>query len=97
LTSTIIAGMPEPLDQYLVYVAPSPLFAWLERPDYRVPGGVEMFRGMFVLRVVATTHVAAGQAFSEVDPRIAQLQALLAAIAAWFHVSDLALVRAPPG
>jgi hypothetical protein len=88
--------MPKPLDQYLVYVAPSPVFAWLERPDYRVPGGVKMLCGMFVLRVVATTHLAAGQTFPEVHPGVTHLEALLAAIAARFHVSDLALVRAPP-
>jgi hypothetical protein len=36
--------------QYLVYVAPAPVFAGLKRLDDWMVCSVEVFRGMFVLR-----------------------------------------------
>jgi hypothetical protein len=65
-----------------INVAPTPVFAWLERSDYRVPGGVEMFRRVFILRVVAAADMPAGPAQPQVDPGIAHGEAFLATFAA---------------
>jgi hypothetical protein len=63
-----------------VDVAPSPLFAGLERPDDRVTRGIRVPRGMAVRRVVAATDVPALQADAQVKPAIAGREALLATI-----------------
>jgi hypothetical protein len=80
------------LDKDLIHVAPAPVLPRLERPDYWVPGGMEVLRSMSVLRCVATTHVAAGEALPEVDPRVTNLQALFAALRRGLHVPDLVRV-----
>jgi hypothetical protein len=67
-------------DQRRVYVAPSPIFSRLERLDYRMPDCMEVLPGVFILRVVATTHVPAGQALAQMHPSISHLKALLAAL-----------------
>src|SRR5713226_606811 len=82
------------LHPQLVDVAPDPVFAGLVRPDQRVLGSVEVLRGMPVLRLVAAADMAAAQAQSQVDPGVAGLQALLAAIGVRGDVSDLVQVRA---
>jgi hypothetical protein len=45
-----------------------------------VLGGVEVLRGVLVLRRVAATDVAAGEAEAEVDPAVAALETLLATV-----------------
>jgi hypothetical protein len=85
------------LQEDFIHVAPAPVLSRLERLDYRVPGGVEVLRGMFVLGCVATTHVAAREALSELDPRVAHLQALFAALRRGLHVPDLVRVVTASG
>jgi len=55
-------------------------------------GLVKVFRGMFVFRRVAATDVTASEAFPQMDPGIAHLQTLLAALAAWFYWPDFSQV-----
>jgi hypothetical protein len=43
-----------------------------------VPGGVEVFRRVFVLRRIATADVSARQANTEMHPAIAGFDAILA-------------------
>jgi hypothetical protein len=55
---------------------------------------VKMFRSVFVLRRIATSHVPAAHAEAQVDPTVAHLEALLAAVGVWLNVMYLAGVRA---
>src|SRR5690348_2731128 len=82
------------LEVHLVHVAPAPVLARLERLDDRVTGRVEVFGGMPVLRVIAAADVAADQTFAQMDPAVAHLQALLAAVATRGHVANFVQVRA---
>jgi hypothetical protein len=43
----------------------------------------KMLSCMAVLRVVAATHVSTGPAYPQMDPRVAKLEAFLAAARAW--------------
>jgi hypothetical protein len=47
------------LEEEFIYVAPAPVFSWLKRFNDRMPGCVKMSGGMFVLRAIAATDVAA--------------------------------------
>jgi hypothetical protein len=68
------------LYEHVVYIAPAPVLSRLERPDYRVAACVEVLGSVFIGRCVATAYVPASQALSQMNPRIAHLQALLAAL-----------------
>jgi hypothetical protein len=68
------------LDQHVVHVAPAPVLPRLEGLDYRVPGGVEVFGSVLIWRCVATAYVPAGETLSQMNPRSAHPQALLAAL-----------------
>src|SRR5215210_4304668 len=78
----------------LIHVAPDPVLPRLEGLYERVPGGVEVLGRVFVLGVVATSYVSADQALPKMDPGVAHLQALLAAVRARLYVLDLVQVRA---
>lgn len=77
----------------LIDVAPAPVFTRLERLDYRVVGCMEMLGSVLVLRVVATTDMATDEAFTQVYPRVSNLQAVLAAIRARCDLSYLVEMR----
>src|SRR6185436_15806302 len=64
----------------LVDVTPPPRLPRLERLDDRVLRAVVVLRRVLVLRRIAAADVAAAQAAAEVHPRVARLQALLAAL-----------------
>jgi hypothetical protein len=70
-------------------VAPAPVFAGLERFDDWVIGGLKVFGRVLVLRRVAAADVAAGHAEPQVDPGVADLQAVFAAIRARGDFFDL--------
>src|SRR5918997_5146636 len=72
--------MPRRLDENFVHVAPAPVLAWLERLDYRVACGVEVPGCVLVLARIATSDVSAREALAQVDPRVAHLETLLAAL-----------------
>jgi hypothetical protein len=57
-------------------------------------GGVEMLGGVPVLRVIATTDVPAGSTQAQVHPRVAHLQAFLAAVGVGMIRLDLVEVSA---
>src|SRR5262249_52541525 len=65
-------------ERALVDVAPAPRLPQLCGGDDRVPGRPEVGGGVLVRRVVAATDVAARQALAQVDPRGADLHAVLA-------------------
>src|SRR5262245_29158727 len=52
----------------LVDVAPRPVLAGLERPDYRVPDLLEVLRRVLAEAIVAAADVPAGQAQPQVHP-----------------------------
>jgi hypothetical protein len=57
-------------------------------------GSVKMFGGVFVLRRIATSHVAALQAHSQMDPGIAHLDAFVANVLGGLGNADFIEVRA---
>src|SRR5262245_56842271 len=63
----------------IVDVAPRPALAGLDGGEDRVPAGVEVLGGVAIGRRVAAADMPAGEAFAQVDPFTADLQAVLAA------------------
>jgi len=64
----------------LVHITPVPALAGLKRFHDRVLRGVEMFRGVLVLRRIAATDMTAAFAYPKMHPIIAHFQALFAAL-----------------
>jgi hypothetical protein len=58
------------IEKFLVYVAPMPVFHRIQRFNDRVVGSLKMFGGVLVLRGVAAPDVPAGQAHSQMNPRV---------------------------
>jgi hypothetical protein len=81
-------------DQDFVHVAPYPILTCFERSDERMLAGVEVPGGVPVLGIVTATYVTADQAQAQMDPRIPDLQAVLAAPGAGRDVPDLSPVGA---
>jgi hypothetical protein len=82
------------VDFHLIYIAPAPIFAGLERFHDRVLGEMKMLGGVGVLRRIATADVAAFQAQAQVDPGVAHFQAFLAAVSVRCDFANLIHVRA---
>ena len=61
-----------PLEGHLVHVAPHPVLSRLQGLDDGVIGGVEVLRGVLVLRVIAASHVAAREAEAKVNPGVSR-------------------------
>jgi hypothetical protein len=73
-----------------VDVAPAPVLSALERFHDRVLRPMKVFRGMLVFRRIATTHMSALQAQSQMHPCVAHLQTLFASVGCErFHVPNL--------
>jgi hypothetical protein len=77
-----------------VDVAPNPILTRLERPHQRVVNGVEMFGSVLVLGGITATDVAAREAETKMNPRVAGLQTLLATVGFRSNLVDLVQVRA---
>jgi hypothetical protein len=75
-------------------VAPHPGFSRLDGTDKRMLALMEMFSGVFILRRIATAHMAAGETQAQVDPGIAGLHAFLADPLVGLFDFDLLEVRA---
>ena len=71
-----------PINHLFINIAPAPVFTRLERLDDRMFRRMEVFRGVLVLRRIAAADVAAGHAEPQVDPRVANLQAVFTAVSA---------------
>src|SRR5438552_9363343 len=84
----------EGIEVHLIYLAPAPLLARLERFDDGVTALVEVLGGVLVLRVVAAAHVPTGHTEAKVYPCIPHLQAVFAAVRAGPNVSYLVKVGA---
>jgi hypothetical protein len=77
----------------VIDVAPSPIFARFERLHDGMFRRMEMFGGVFVLRGIAATHMAADHTQPQVDPGVVHFQALFAAVRARLHILNLVDVR----
>jgi hypothetical protein len=77
-----------------VDVAPTPILFRLERLQDRMSGSAEMGGGVLVFGAVTATYVTAHHAQPQVDPRIADTQAVFASIRAWRDRFDLIEVGA---
>ena len=60
-----------------IHITPHPGFSGLNRTNQRMLRLVEMFSGVLVLRRVAAAHVSTDETQAQVDPGIAELNALL--------------------
>jgi hypothetical protein len=82
VTNRVLTTLPivSEVQLHLVDVTPAPVFARFERTHDGVVGLVEVFRSVLVLGRIATTYVAATEAQPQMDPRIAHLEAFLAAV-----------------
>src|SRR5260370_32853292 len=60
----------------LMYVAPDPVFARLDRAHHRMAAVLKMFGGVLVLRRIAATHLPAGHAHAQVNPGVTDLDAV---------------------
>src|ERR1700691_5290332 len=77
------------LQLHLVHKAPSPRFSRLQRAHDGVSTGMKVLGGVFVLGGIAAADMAALQAQSQVNPRVAGFQTLFAATGVWLHFFDL--------
>jgi hypothetical protein len=78
----------------LIYIAPAPAFARLDRFHDRVFHSVEVLCCVLVLRRIAAAHLAAYQALPQVNPSVSQFDAL-AANSRWrLYMFNLIQVRA---
>jgi hypothetical protein len=64
----------------LVDEAPTPFVTGLEGLDQGMPGGMEVLGRVLVLGIIATGDMTAGHTKPKLDPRVARLQAIAAAI-----------------
>jgi hypothetical protein len=67
------------LEHDFVDVAPSPVFARLERANNRVLSLLEVLCGVFIFGGIAAADMAAGLAEPQVHPGVTHLETLLAA------------------
>jgi len=51
-------------------------------------GGFEVFRGVFVLGIITTSHMTAGQAQTQVNSGVPHLQTYQAALSAGYNFDD---------
>src|SRR5438477_205400 len=77
------------LQEHFVHVAPAPVLAGLERLHHRMLGLMKMPGRVLVLGRIAAADMAALETKPQVHPSIVHFQALLAALAAWFHFVDV--------
>jgi hypothetical protein len=70
------------IEKELVKVTPAPVFSWLEGLNDGMLGGVEMFGGMLILRIVAAADMTTDETDTQMHPGITYFQAILAAIGA---------------
>src|SRR6266545_4190807 len=82
------------LDVDLVDVAPAPALPGLRRLHDRVAGRLEMLGRVLALRGIAAADVSAAEAHAQLYPRIARLEAALAAFRRRRDLPDLVLVSA---
>jgi hypothetical protein len=59
--------------EYLVYVAPAPVLAWLKRLHDRVLRVVKVLGRMLIFRRVAAADMPADEALAKMDPSVADL------------------------
>ena len=62
-----------------------------------MPGGMKVFRGMLILRIIAATDLPANHAYPQINPGIAGTQAFQAAVPAGLDIPDLIPVCAGIG
>jgi hypothetical protein len=68
------------LEHNLIDVAPHPILARLDRLHQGMMIGVIVLARVFILRRIAAAYMPAGQTHSQMNPVIADLQTLFAAI-----------------
>src|SRR5882757_3903479 len=89
--------MLKSIEVEFVRIAPAPVFPGLKRLHNRMFDMPIVLAGMFVLGRIAAADVSAGKAEAKVDPAVAHLETLLAAVAAGGNFMNLAQVRTSCG
>ncbi len=77
------------LQHSFVDIAPSPIFAGLNRPGNSVLCAMKMLCGMFSRRRIAAANVAAKQAHPQMNPVLARFQTLFAAVSMRLYIVNL--------
>src|SRR3977135_3106044 len=70
-------------------IAPAPSLAALEGCNQRMTGRVEMLQGVRVARILAASHVAAGETYAKFVPRRAKRETFLATARARRYLSNI--------
>ena len=78
----------------LIHIAPEPVFSRFDGLHDGMFAPVKMFCGVFILRGITTTNVAADQTQSEMNPGVAFFQTFLAPVTARGHFTNFFDVRA---
>jgi hypothetical protein len=68
------------IKKHLIDVAPAPVFPWFERGDDGVIALMKVLSRVLVLRGIATCYVTADEAEAEMNPGVAYLEAVFAAL-----------------
>src|SRR2546430_17217405 len=82
-------GPPARVQNQLIAVAPAPVLPGLEGLDDGVTGTVEVPGSVLVLGLIAAPNMPTGHAETQVDPGVADPEAVLAAVRAWCHLAHL--------
>jgi enamine deaminase RidA (YjgF/YER057c/UK114 family) len=82
---------------FFIDITPAPVFAWFERLNNRVFGGVVVFCSVLIGRGIAAANMAANQADAQVNPAPANFQTIFATLGAWRYFADLVSVGASHG
>jgi hypothetical protein len=79
--------------KHFIHVTPAPVLARLKGLHHGMLGLMKVLGGVFVFGRVAAADMSANEAFPQVNPGIAHLQALLAAFAAGLDLANFLYVR----
>ena len=94
VSGRVCVSVSRPLESHFVHVAPQPTLSRLQGCDDGVTCGVEMLRGVPVLRVIAASHMPARETETEMHPGISGLQTVFTAVRARRDIPDLVGVGA---
>jgi hypothetical protein len=86
---TIFSAWIIQLNECVIDIAPTPIFAPLKRLNDGMFGDLKMLGRMFVLRRIAAAHMSTRLAEAQMYPAIAHCQTFFTAISARCHGMDL--------
>jgi len=82
------------LEEFVINIAPAPIFAALERLNDRMLGGVIVFGGVLTFGLVTAADMPARQTHSQMDPGITELETLFTTACIGLDVTNLVQMSA---